>query len=224
VKQLELTVTPRSVLGKRVKALRRGGQTPANVYGHRVESRALQVETIDLAHTLRSLERNAILSLRVEGEKNARPVMVRNIQRNPVTDKILHVDFYQVSLTERMRADVPLLLVGKAPGVDDFGGILLQSLENITVEALPADMPSHVEVDITVLKEIDSSLHVRDLILDPDLHVLTDSEIVIASVAAPRTGAEAAAEAAEEEAAAAEKAEEAAKAAEAAEGEGAAEG
>jgi len=214
VKQLELTVIPRSVLGKRVKALRRGGQTPANVYGHRVESRALQIETVDLAHTLRSLERNAILSLRVEGEKSARPVMVRNIQRNPVTDKILHVDFYQVSLTERMRADVPLLLVGKAPGVDDFGGILLQSLESIAVEALPADMPSHVEVDITVLKEIDSSLHVRDLILDPDLHVLTDSEIVIASVAAPRTGAEAAAEAAEEEAAAAEKAEEAAKAAE----------
>ena len=214
MKQLELTVIPRSVLGKRVKALRRGGQTPANVYGHRVESRALQIETVDLAHTLRSLERNAILSLRVEGEKSARPVMVRNIQRNPVTDKILHVDFYQVSLTERMRADVPLLLVGKAPGVDDFGGILLQSLESIAVEALPADMPSHVEVDITVLKEIDSSLHVRDLILDPDLHVLTDSEIVIASVAAPRTGAEAAAEAAEEEAAAAEKAEEAAKAAE----------
>jgi large subunit ribosomal protein L25 len=207
VKQLELTVIPRSVLGKKVKALRRGGSTPANVYGHRIESQALQIDTVTLTHTLRSLERNAILSLRIEGEKAVRPVMVRDIQRNPVTDKIFHVDFYQVSLTERMRADVPLLLIGKAPAVDDFGGILLQSLESITVEALPADMPSHVEVDISVLSELDSSLHVKDLILDPELHVLTDTEVVVARVASPRTGVEAGI-AEEEAAAAAEKPEE----------------
>ncbi|MCJ7831281.1 MAG: 50S ribosomal protein L25 [Dehalococcoidia bacterium] len=198
--QLELSVAPRSVLGKRVRALRRGGLTPANVYGHGVESRALQIETVTLVRTLRALERNAILSLCIEGEKAPRPVMVRDIQRNPVSDRILHVDFYQVSLTEKMRADVPLLLTGKAPAVDDFGGILLQSLESISVEALPADMPSHVEVDISVLSELDSSLHVKDLVLDPKLHVMTDLDVVIARVASPRTGVEAAI--AEEEAAA----------------------
>ena len=206
--QKELSVAPRSVLGKRVRGLRRGGLTPANVYGHRVESRALQVDTVTLVRTLRVLERNAILSLRIEGEKSPRPVMVRDIKRNPVSDKILHVDFYQVSLTEKMRADVPLVLTGKAPAVDDFGGILLQSLDSISVEALPADMPSHVEVDITVLSDLDSSLHVKDLILDPNLHVMTDLEVVIARVASPRTGVEAAI--AEEEAAAAEEREEAA--------------
>ncbi len=184
--QLELSVAPRSVLGKRVRALRRGGLTPANVYGHGVESRALQIETVTLVRTLRALERNAILSLCIEGEKAPRPVMVRDIQRNPVSDRILHVDFYQVSLTEKMRADVPLLLTGKAPAVDDFGGILLQSLESISVEALPADMPSHVEVDISVLSELDSSLHVKDLVLDPKLHVMTDLDVVIARVASPR--------------------------------------
>ena len=205
--QLELSVVPRSVLGKRVRALRRGGLTPANVYGHGVESRALQIETVTLVRTLRALERNAILSLCIEGEKAPRPVMVRDIQRNPVSDRILHVDFYQVSLTEKMRADVPLLLTGKAPAVDDFGGILLQSLESISVEALPADMPSHVEVDISVLSELDSSLHVKDLVLDPKLHVMTDLDVVIARVASPRTGVEAAI--AEEEAAAAAEREEA---------------
>jgi len=207
VNQLELSVAPRSVLGKRVRALRRGGLTPANVYGHGVESRALQIETVTLVRTLRALERNAILSLCIEGEKALRPVMVRDIQRNPVSDRILHVDFYQVSLTEKMRADVPLLLTGKAPAVDDFGGILLQSLESISVEALPADMPSHVEVDISVLSELDSSLHVKDLVLDPKLHVMTDLDVVIARVASPRTGVEAAI--AEEEAAAAAEREEA---------------
>ncbi len=207
--QLELSVAPRSVLGKRVKALRRGGLTPANVYGHRVESRALQVDTATLVRTLRALERNAILSLRIEGEKAARPVMVRDIQRNPVSDRIFHVDFYQVSLTEKMRADVPLMLMGKAPAVDDFGGILIQSLENITVEALPTDMPSHVEVDISILSELESSLHVKDLVLDSKLHLLTDPEVVIAKVAAPRLAAEIAAEE-EAAAAAAEEREEAA--------------
>lgn len=205
--QLELSVAPRSVLGKRVRALRRGGLTPANVYGHGVESRALQIETVTLVRTLRALERNAILSLCIEGEKAPRPVMVRDIQRNPVSDRILHVDFYQVSLTEKMRADVPLLLTGKASAVDDFGGILLQSLESISVEALPTDMPSHVEVDISVLSELDSSLHVKDLVLDPKLHVMTDLDVVIARVASPRTGVEAAI--AEEEAAAAAEREEA---------------
>jgi large subunit ribosomal protein L25 len=207
VNQLELSVAPRSVLGKRVRALRRGGLTPANVYGHGVESRALQIETVTLVRTLRALERNAILSLCIEGEKAPRAVMVRDIQRNPVSDRILHVDFYQVSLTEKMRADVPLLLTGKAPAVDDFGGILLQSLESISVEALPTDMPSHVEVDISVLSELDSSLHVKDLVLDPKLHVMTDLDVVIARVASPRTGVEAAI--AEEEAAAAAEREEA---------------
>jgi large subunit ribosomal protein L25 len=219
VNQLELSVVPRSVLGKRVAALRRGGLTPANVYGHRIESRALQVDTVTLVRTLRALERNAILSLRIEGEETPRPVMVRDVQRNPVSDRVLHVDFYQVSLTEKMRADVPLILTGKASAVDEFGGILLQSLESISVEALPADMPSHVEVDISVLSQLDSSVHVKDLVLDPKLHLMTDIDVVIARVASPRAGVEAAI--AEEEAAAAEEREEEAAEKEAAEAEAA---
>ncbi len=204
--QFELSVGPRSVLGKKVKTLRREGLTPANVYGHGIESQALQVDTVTLTHALRSLGRNAVLSLHIEGEKAPRPVMIRNVQRHPVTDRFLHVDFYQVSLVEKMKAEVPLVLIGKAPAVDEYGGILLQSLDSITVEALPTDIPPHVEVDISGLEEIDSSVHVKDLILDPiKVHLLTDPEVVVAKVAAPRLAAEIAAE---EEAAAAEAAEE----------------
>jgi large subunit ribosomal protein L25 len=188
------------VLGKKVKALRRSGITPANVYGHRVQSQAVEVDTATLAHTLKTLERNAILSLRIEGEKAARPVIVREVQRDILNDKILHVDFYQVSLAEKMKADVPLILVGKAPAVDELGGILLQGLDSIAVEALPADIPPHVEVDISSLTTFDSSVHVRDLVIDPKVHILTEGDSVITSVAPPRKVAEAAA--AEEEAAA----------------------
>ena len=202
--RVELTVAQRSVLGKKVKALRRRGITPANIYGHRIDSQAVEVDSVTLLHTLKVLERNAILSLRIEGEKGERPVIVREVRRDILNDKILHVDFYQVSLAERMKADVPIILVGKSPAVEDLGGILLQGLDSIAVEALPADIPPHVEVDISSLTAFYSSIHVRDLAIDPKVHLLTEGDSVITSVAPPRKVVEAA-EAAEEGAAEAEK-------------------
>jgi large subunit ribosomal protein L25 len=186
VNQVQLTVLPRSILGKKVKALRRSGSTPANVYGHRIESLAVQVDTVTLAHTLKTLERNAILSLSVEGERAARPVIVREIRRDILNDAILHVDFYQVSLAEKMKADVPLILVGKSLAVEDLGGILLQGLDSIAVEALPADIPPHIEVDISSLTAFYTSIHVRDLVVDPKVHVFTEGDSVITSVSPPR--------------------------------------
>lgn len=202
--RVELTVAQRSVLGKKVKALRRRGITPANIYGHRIDSEAVEVDSVTLVHTLKVLERNAILSLRIEGEKGERPVIVREVRRDILNDKILHVDFYQVSLAERMKADVPIILVGKSPAVEDLGGILLQGLDSIAVEALPADIPPHVEVDISSLTAFGSSVHVRDLVIDPKVHVLAEGDSVITSVAPPRKVVEAE-EVAEEGAAEAEK-------------------
>jgi large subunit ribosomal protein L25 len=208
VDRVELTVAQRSVLGKKVKALRRNGITPANVYGHRLESQAVEVDTVTLAHTLKKLERNAILSLSIEGEKAVRPVIVREVRRDLLNDKIVHVDFYQVSLAEKMKADVPFIFIGKAPAVEDLGGILLQGLDSIAVEALPADIPPHFEIDISSLTTFDSSVHVRDLVVDPKVHVLSEGDSVITSVAPPRKVVEAVVE--EEEAAAEEGKEEAA--------------
>jgi large subunit ribosomal protein L25 len=180
------------------------------VYGRNLESKAVEVETMVLTHLLRSAGRNVIIDLHIEGEDSPRPVMLRAVQREPATSKLLHVDFYQVSLTQKMRAEVPLILVGEAPAVAEFGGILLQSLDNITVEALPGDIPAHVEVDVSMLTRLDDSVHVRELPIDPTkLYVMTDAELVVAKVAAPRLVAaeeaeEVAAEAAAEAVAAAE--------------------
>jgi large subunit ribosomal protein L25 len=206
---IELSVKPRRVLGKKVAALRRRGVTPANVYGRNLESKAVEVETVVLTHLLRSAGRNVIIDLRIEGEGSPRPVMLRAVQREPATSRLLHVDFYQVSLTQKMRTEVPLILVGEAPAVAEFGGILLQSLDNVTVEALPADIPAHVEVDVSALTRLDDAVHVRELPIDPTkVHVMTDLELVVAKVAAPRLVA------AEEEEAAAEAAAEGVEAAE----------
>jgi large subunit ribosomal protein L25 len=184
---IELSVKPRQVLGKKVAALRRQGVTPANVYGRNLESKAVEVETAVLTHLLRSGGRNVVIDLRIEDEDSPRPVMLRGVQRDPVTSRLLHVEFYQVSLTQKMRADVRLVLVGEAPAVDEFSGILLQNVDSIMVEALPGDIPAHVEVDVSNLTELDASVHVRELPIDlTKVHVVTDADQVVAKVAPPR--------------------------------------
>jgi len=186
VQELELSAAPRSVLGKKVKGLRRQGITPANIYGRGIASQAVQVDTKTMAHTLRRAGRNTILSLKVEGERALRPVMVRDIQRNPVTDELLHLDFYQISLTEKMHAEVTVVVTGTAPAVSELGGILLQPVETVTVEALPAEIPPHLEADASRLEELDAAIHVRDLEAPPGVTILTDPDVVLARVAAPR--------------------------------------
>ncbi len=184
--QIELTVTPRSVLGKKVKTLRRQGITPANIYGHGIPSQAVQLPTPDLTRTIRVAGRNTMLQLHVEGEKKRRPVFFRHVQRNPITDEFLHIDFYQVSLKEKIRLDVPLNIVGEAPAVSVHQGILLQSVNVVSMEGLPGDLPPHIEVDVSGLEEIDDAIHVKDLDVSPDVTLLVDPELVVAKVAAPR--------------------------------------
>ena len=180
----ELEVRRRDVLGKKVKQLRRQGLTPANIYGHHVESLAIQVPTDDLRHVLRSVARNEIVYLRLDGDE-PRPSFIRLVQRDAITDAILHVDFYQVSLLEKVRMNVPLHLVGTAPAVDMFNGTLLHSLDAVAVEGLPTDIPLHIDIDVSGLEQIDQSIHVSDLDLPGNLTLLTDPELVVAKVAPP---------------------------------------
>jgi large subunit ribosomal protein L25 len=183
--KVELKVSPREVLGKKVKRLRREGVIPANVYGHGLESVAIQVPKDDLAHLLHSAGRNEIVYLRLDGEE-PRPVFLRQIQRNPVTDAILHVDFYQISLKEKVRMEVPLALVGTSPAEQTHGGTLLHSLDRITVEGLPTEIPSAIEVDVSGLEEIDATIYVRELSVPSEVTVLTDPEQVVAKIAPPQ--------------------------------------
>lgn len=182
--KVELSVNPRPVLGKKVKRLRREGAIPANVYGRGLESVAIQVPRDDLVHVLRTAGRNEIVYLRMDGDE-PRPTFVRKVQRNPVTDAILHVDFYQISLKDKVRMSVPLHIVGTAPAEQTLGGTLLHSLDSLAVEGLPTDIPSSIDVDVSGLTEIDAAIHVRDLTLPDTLTLFTDLEMVVAKVAAP---------------------------------------
>lgn len=183
----ELKAAPRAVLGKKVAQLRRTGVTPANIFGHKIESTAVQTDTAELTRLLRASSRNAIINMTVDGEAASRTVVVRDLKRNAVTGQLLHVDFYQISMTEKMRADVPVVLIGTSDAVTTFGGVLLQMAEKIAVEALPADIPVQFEVDVTLITELEGALHVRDLDIDQTKVTLhTELDVVLARVAAPR--------------------------------------
>ena len=182
--QAELQVTPRDVLGKKVRRLRREGLIPANVYGRGLESVAIQVTRNDLVHVLRTAGRNEIIYLRLDGDE-LRPTFLRQVQRNPITDAILHVDFYQISLKEKVQMEVPLSLVGTAPAEQTYGGTVLLSLDRITVEGLPTEIPSVIEVDVSGLEEIDATVSVAELNVPGQVTVLTDIEQVVAKVAPP---------------------------------------
>jgi len=182
--RVELKVTPRAVLGKKVSRLRREGVIPANVYGHALDSVAIQVPKDELVHVMRTAGRNEIVYLRLDGEE-PRPTFLRQVQRNPVTDAILHADFYQISLKEKVRMEVPVSLVGTAPAEQTYGGTLLHSLDRISVEGLPTDIPSVIEVDVSGLEEIDAAIHVGELSVPAGIAVLTDAEQVVAKIAPP---------------------------------------
>lgn len=196
---IKLLVDAREVTGKKVRSLRRQGIIPAHLYGRGTESLALQASAPTITTLLRTAGANAIINLQINGDAESRPVMLRGVQRHPVTDELIHIDFFQISLTERLRADVPLHLSGEAPAVQVFGGVLLQNLDHITIEALPSDIPTHIDVDVSGLETLEAAVHVRDLPLPEAVTLLTDPDHVVAKVGTPRVAEEEAVAAAPEE-------------------------
>lgn len=183
MEQIELSAATRDILGKKVRFLRRQGLTPANLYGHNIKSTALQVDTIQLKHTLAKAGKSSLVALKVDSAKRPKMVIIRDIQREPLTGGLLHVDLYQVKMEERIKIEVSLLFVGEAPAIRDRGGILVQNMNSIEVECLPANMPHNIEVDLSVLQEIDQAVHVKDLSVDEGVTILTDPEQSIVQIA-----------------------------------------
>lgn len=197
MKQEELKVSTRDTLGKKVRFLRRKGLTPANLYGPNIESIPLQVETTLLKRLIARVGRNALVTLRVDGKP--RVVMIRDIQRNPLTDDLLHVGFFQVEMTHRVRTEVPLLFLGDAPAAKSSRGILLQDLTALQVEALPGELPRNIEVDLSGLEEIGQAIHVRDIPVSDTLEVLNDPDQLVVRVMETRVEVEEVVAAKEEE-------------------------
>jgi len=180
---IELVAHKRDLLGKKVRFLRRKGITPVSLYGHGVESSALQIETPALKKALAQAGKTSIIYLKVGSAKRQHIAIVRGIQRDPVKGELLHVDFYQVRMDQKLKIEVPLVLMGKAPAVKELGGILVQEMNSVEVECLPANMCHSIELDISNLVNLDQALHVKDLKVGEGITIVTGPEKVVAKIA-----------------------------------------
>src|SRR4030042_51066 len=182
MQELKIKATKRDVLGKKTRFLRRQGIIPAHLFGHSLESQAIQCNSDELMKVLAHAGTTRLISLKVEGDKDARTVFVREIQRDTLSRQLLHVDFFQVRKGEKMTMDVPIVLVGEAPAMKGKGRILSRGINALSIECLPEKVPPQIEVDISVLLELEQSLHVKDIILDPDITVVNDPELLVVKV------------------------------------------
>ncbi len=199
--QVELAVAHREVTGKATKRLRKAGIIPANIFGHHEESQSVQVDGKTFDHLRRSHGATSVISLRMP-DNGTQTALIRHLQRNPRTGRVIHVDFFRVSMTERLNVKVTIHFVGEAPAVKNEGGVLLHLLDSLEVECMAGEIPESLDVDVSGLANIDDMLHASDIKLPANFILITDPNEGIAKVAATR--AELAAETAETPAASAE--------------------
>lgn len=201
MKKVTLKVEPRKVFGKKLKALRKQGILPGNVYGKDVKSTAVQVPMKEFNEVYSEVGASGVVYLDLAGD--SRPVLIHNMAYDYVDHKPLHADFFQVNLKEKVKTNVPLVIVGEPKAVTDKLGLLLTQLSEVEVEALPTELPEHLEIDVTSLAEVGQQATVADITAPEGVKILTAEDQIVASIGELVTK-EAEAEAQAEEAAAAE--------------------
>ncbi len=182
MEKLKLKANKREILGKKTRFLRRKGITPTHLFGDGLKSRALQCDTPTLQKLIARAGMTRIIALDVEGDKKPRSVFIREIQKEPRSSALLHVDFYQVKMTEKIKFDVPIVLTGEAPAMKEKGRTVSHSLTSLSVECLPDDLPPQIEVDISVLEDVEQAILVRDIVLGPGVTVLDEADQMVAKV------------------------------------------
>lgn len=179
MKQLELRAHTRTLFGRKAKKLRREGLIPATLYGPKTEAVSLQVPERELMTVLDQAGTNRLIALLVDEGDKPRSILARDVQRDVVTQSLLHVDLYEVVMTEKITADIPISLIGESPGVAMKEGLLVRGLDSIQAHCLPDRLSESIEVDISVLEERDQAILVRDLVVGEGIEILTNPDEVV---------------------------------------------
>lgn len=186
-KRPQLNASVRTVVGRRVKKIRNQSLIPANIFGKKVKSLAVQLPLPDFQKLYAETGETTLIDLIIDGEKTPRAVLVANVQHHPVTQIPLHVDFHQVTLTEKVTAKIPVELIGESPAVKELGGIVVHSISEVEIDALPTDLPDNFTLDISALKQIGDNLTLADISLDAQKITLKDDpSTVLVSIQAPK--------------------------------------
>ena len=183
--ELELKAQLREETGSKLKSLREKGIMPAVVYGSNHKPVSVQVSYEEFKKIFDQSGESTLVKLKIGNE--TKNVLIHEISKDPITGKIIHVDFYQVKMDKIIKAEVPLVFEGEAPAVKNMEGVLVKTINHLEVEALPKDLPHEIKVDISVLDAFDKHIRVKDLILPQGVKIDLDLEEVIVSVMPPRT-------------------------------------
>ncbi len=180
---ISLNAKIRKTLGEKVRNLREKGLIPAVLYGPKIENTPLEIDFKDFEKVYREAGESSLISLEVEKKKFL--VLIHAIKLDPLSQKVIHVDFYQPKLDEEITANVPLVFEGEAPAVKELGGTFVRNIHEIEVRALPQNLPHEIRINADKLKTFEDSILVKDLIIPKEVKILKDPEETVAFVAEP---------------------------------------
>lgn len=179
---IKLSAKIRKDFGKKTKSLKKTGKIPAIVYGSGIKNILVEVNYEEFKKVFDQTGESSLITLEIEGEKKERPVLIYEIQRDHLSGKFIHVDFYQASLKEEVEVMVPLVFEGMALAIKDLGGTLIKEIQEIKIKALPQNLPHNIKVDISVLKTFEDEILVKDLKLPVDVKVSKGPNEIVALV------------------------------------------
>ena len=186
MERVKLSATRRTLTGKKVSQLRNQGKLPAVLYGRSLkEPIPVALDRVEASKALRKSSYSSLITVNLDGEEHN--TLVRDFQTDKIRGDLTHVDFLVVSMTEKVRAEVSVVMDGKAPVIANLGGLLVTGLERVEVESLPQDLPEHFFVDVSHLENFGDAVFVRDLIIPDNVTVLTDKDELLVVAAAPVT-------------------------------------
>lgn len=180
MKKYTLNANIRDLLGRKVKTLRNDGLAPANIFGKNVKSTSIQINTKEFQAVYKEAGETSIVELNLG--KDIRHTLISNVQLHPVTDEILHVDFREVNLKEKITAQVPVELEGESQAEKSGVGTVVTQLSEIEVEALPTDIPENFTINIESLSDVDQAIYVKDIKAPSGVTITEDSESIVVKV------------------------------------------
>lgn len=184
MEQLKLQATPRTVIGKQVKQLRRAGLLPGIIYGSSIEPLAVQFDAREARSIANQAGSSSLINVYVAGTPTPYSVIIRDVQWDYLKRVLIHLDLQALSMTEKVRIQISINLVGDAAAVEELGGVLLHLVNEVDVECLPSALVPAIAVDISELTQIGDSISVKDIVAPEGIEILTDAEETVVQISA----------------------------------------
>ncbi len=178
-----LKAQEREIVGKKVKSLKGQDLIPAVLYGHGIENQNLAVNTLEFKKLFDEVGTSKLVDLQIN-DKKAVKILVQDVQYDPIKTEVSHIDFYQIKENEKITTEIELEFIGEAPAVKELGGVLVKTYDAIEIECLPAELEKmdKIKVDLSVLKTLSDSVHIRDLQVPAGVRIMVDPEEVVALI------------------------------------------